>query len=52
MRIETVDVETVERAMEMCPWACRVIEVDDGNGGVAYKCYESVTDYETALRQN
>ena len=44
MRIVTVDCSSKEEALVECPWAAEVREVDDGNGGVAYMCFESIDD--------
>lgn len=51
MRIETVECETREEAFDKCPWASEVAEVESGNKGNAWTCFESVYDYETWCRQ-
>ena len=46
MRTEIVDCETKEQALNACPWACDAVEVDSGEGGKAWKCFESIVDLE------
>lgn len=52
MRTETVDAKSKDDALELCPWACEVREVDNGEGGIAYKCFESATDADIWDNQN
>lgn len=42
MRIETVEAKTAAAARKIAPWAARVAKVCGG-----YKCFESISDYDT-----
>lgn len=46
MRQQFVEVATREEAEQACPWAAEILEVEGG-----YQCFESVSDYETAMAQ-
>lgn len=46
MRIQTVDCATMEEAIELMPWACKIVEVCGG-----YKGFESIDDYVTWSNQ-
>lgn len=47
MRTEFVESATKEDALERCPWAAVIIEVDGG-----WMAFESTADYEVWLRQS
>ena len=42
MRQEFLEVETIEQAEQLAPWASKIVEVEGG-----YMAFESMTDYET-----
>lgn len=46
MRTHFCEVETIEQAEAMCPWAAKIVEVEGG-----FMCFESITDYETWMNQ-
>lgn len=46
MRTETITCRTRETAKRRTPWACRWLKVWGG-----WIAFESVSDYETAIRQ-
>ncbi len=46
MRKIFIECETKTEAQEACPWASYFIKCESG-----YWCYESVSDYQTALKQ-
>ena len=46
MRTEFLEVETIEQAEQLAPWAAKIVEVDGG-----YMAFESITDYETWVGQ-
>jgi hypothetical protein len=39
MQSKFIQCETLEQALDACPWACEIIEVDGG-----FRCFESVDD--------
>lgn len=46
MRIELIECKDRRTAWRRAPWASRLIKVQGG-----YRAYESITDWETAMRQ-
>lgn len=46
MRQEYVDCSCRKTAYRRCPWAAICMKVEGG-----FRCFESVTDYQTARRQ-
>ncbi len=46
MRISSVDCETRKQAINLMPWASKIIKVEGG-----YMGFESITDYETWRKQ-
>lgn len=42
MRTQFVEVETIEEAEALCPWAAEIIEAEGG-----FWCFESVRDADT-----
>lgn len=52
MRVETVYCQYRYTAKEACPWASKIAKVESGQPGInAWKCFESVQDYETWKNQ-
>ena len=46
MRQEFLEVETIEQAEKLAPWAAMIVAVDGG-----YMAFKSITDYETWMGQ-
>lgn len=46
MRIEFVECKSRATAEKKCPWACKIMACEGG-----FRCYESMTDYQTAKKQ-
>lgn len=46
MRQQLVQTDTIDRANDIAPWACEIVEVDDG-----FMAFESQADYETFVNQ-
>lgn len=46
MKTQFCQVSTINEAINECPWACEVVEVDGG-----FMCFESIDDYNTWANQ-
>lgn len=46
MRTQLIEVDTLEEARDVAPWASKIIEVEGG-----YLAFESLADYETWCKQ-
>jgi hypothetical protein len=46
MRQEFLEVDTMQKAQSLAPWAAMIVAVEGG-----YMAFESITDYETWMGQ-
>jgi hypothetical protein len=46
MRTQFVQTESRKQAAAECPWAAKIVKVEGG-----YRCFESISDYETWRNQ-
>ncbi len=46
MRTQFIQTSSPKKALAECPWAAKLIKVEGG-----YRCFESVSDYETWRKQ-